>query len=119
MQFFPIEFPPARVALRLTGKPFELRRVLMRVGLARELLEIVPHQLINTGAQRFRMSPGLTNHLIVDGKSYIHKIILRAHVIRVKPPLLPAPAPLLFSPASAETAAPRICTMPPPAQSTA
>ena len=68
MQFFPIEFPPARVALRLTGKSFELRRVLIRIGLARKLLQVVPHQLIHTGAQRFRMSPGLTNDLIVERK---------------------------------------------------
>ena len=67
MKFFPIELPPARVAVSQLCKALKFYGVFIWIGLSRELLEILPNQLIDARPEDLGPAACTENQVIVDG----------------------------------------------------
>lgn len=81
MNFIAIKTPSTGVAA--AGEAPELVDAAFGIVAAREILQVVANQLIETLAQGSCLFAGLGDHLLVDGQSEIHRHSICAHIIRV------------------------------------
>lgn len=83
VEFFPIEFPAAGMAFCQTREPSEFLGVANQIAFSGELFKILTHELVDARAERFGPPSGALDDLVIDGEGQVHKLIIRAHVIRV------------------------------------
>src|ERR1035438_1035944 len=67
-----VELPASGVAVREPRKPYEFRRLRLRIALSRQLFQIVAYQLIDAGSENVSPVACALDHLVVDGESDVH-----------------------------------------------
>ncbi len=78
MRFLAVEFPTTGIAFAEPRQPFEFLGVQFGIALARQLLQIIPNELIHTGSEDLGTAARLGYHFIVDGECHVHTHIIRA-----------------------------------------